>query len=136
MLSDMGYTHTKMYQFNLTTPAHNMVCVDFANHYFRDRQKGKGSIEYMDTANPRVQIIAVNAPNTQPGLTHNRRTLFLIRNGKGETYAADFMNSAKAAAITIISFTETPTMKNSSTLTIRREIPCFQSLIRLLKQST
>ena len=95
MLSDMGYTHTKMYQFNLTTPAHNMVCVDFANHYFRDRQKGKGSIEYMDTANPRVQIIAVNAPNTQPGLTHNRRTLFLIRNGKGETYAADFYELGK-----------------------------------------
>lgn len=95
MLSDMGYTETRMYQFNRTTPAHSLVCVDFANHAFRDSQNGKGSIEYMDTANPRVQILSVNAPNTQPGLSHNRRTLFLVHSGSGETYAADFYELGK-----------------------------------------
>ena len=97
MLSDMGYTHTKMYQFNLSTPAHNMVSVDFSNHIFKEPRKGRGSIEYMDLANPRVQIVSASAANTQPKLAHNRRTLFLIRHDDGAIYAADFYELGKGA---------------------------------------
>jgi len=98
MLSDLGYTHTRMHQYGIMTPAHNMVTVDQQNHVTEGIGRGKGNIEYMDIDDPEVRIIAVDASATHPKLSHNRRATFMVRCGqKDEHYIADFYELGKGA---------------------------------------
>lgn len=98
MLSDLGYTHTRMHQYGVMTPAHNMVTVDQQNHATGGIGRGKGNIEYMDIDDPAVRIIAVDARAAQPKLSHNRRAAFMVRCGQGDDYyIADFYELGKGA---------------------------------------
>jgi hypothetical protein len=98
MLSDLGYTHTRMHQYGVMTPAHNMVTVDQQNHVATGIGRGKGNIEYMDIDDPEVKIIAVDSHATQPELSLNRRTAFMVQcEQKNNYYIADFYELGKGA---------------------------------------
>jgi len=97
MLSDLGYTHTRMHQYGVMTPAHNTVTINRQNHAVDGLARGGGNIEYMDIDQPQLKIIAVDGKPAQPQLSHNRRSSFMVQCGPGESdyYVADFYDIGK-----------------------------------------
>lgn len=73
LLSDLGYSHTKLRSWTLATAAHNTVVIDERN---QEMKSADGTLEWFDTAHPRVQTVRASGLRAYPGLaTTYRRTL-------------------------------------------------------------
>lgn len=96
MLSDVGYTHTRMSCYVLQSAAHNLVVADFANQ--RDAADASGDLLYMDVADPDTKVISVDGRRAYPALGVYRRTLFLLKRPDGTFFAIDFFEAGPGAA--------------------------------------
>ena len=97
MLSDIGYTHTRMACWTIQSAAHNLVVVDGCNQ--QETPDVFGNLLYMDIASPAIQVISVDGRRAYPELGQYRRTLFLIRRMNGTYCCVDFFEAGPGGKI-------------------------------------
>lgn len=79
MLSDLGYTHTKVRAWTIATASHNVVVVDHKSQVAGGGAKSTyGSLRYFDAAGDFCQVVSVDNPEVYPDdVSLFRRTLIL-----------------------------------------------------------
>ncbi len=118
MLGEIGYSHTKLRPWAMSTPAHNTVVVDrfnqiitrgwlpvswarldrFEKTEFAARDEVFGSLLLFDADDGRVQVVEAEAVRGYrelvPGLSEYRRLVALIEIGDGDSYVVDVFRVA------------------------------------------
>ena len=91
-LSDLGYTHTHYKRWAKSSVSHNLITVDYENQPFDKKYKGRGNLIWLDKKDSFCQLVETDGAYANHGNPY-RRTLFLIENGAGGFYAADFFTA-------------------------------------------
>jgi hypothetical protein len=91
MISDIGYTHTRLRGWATSTASHNTVMIDGKDQCFGSESKPNGGdLLLFEARNENVQLIEAEAPKAYPGLASEyRRALIVVRVPPRDAYVVD-----------------------------------------------
>ena len=95
LISDIGYTHTRLRGWTMATAAHNTVVVDLENQIDGPDSPSPGRLLRLDWSHPEVQLVAAANPLAYPKtVTRYERMLALVDTGAERTYLVDLFRVA------------------------------------------
>jgi hypothetical protein len=87
-LSDLGYTHTRLRPWTLSTVAHNTVVIDGVNqHTGRLTEPSDGALRFFDASGAGVQVVSASGERGYPGRGRVYRRTVVAVDG---AFAVDF----------------------------------------------
>ncbi len=90
LLSDLGYTHTRLRNWAINSASHNLVVVDQTSQVYGDEKRpATGNLLFFDASHGRVQVVDVDARPAYPQTRTYRRRLVHVRAGEGRDYLVD-----------------------------------------------